>query len=63
MIIREWRARALKSREGAYLEHFNNSVLPQLVLAPRFERHAQAQAREHSPHEPPLDYHPSRTGA
>jgi heme-degrading monooxygenase HmoA len=30
MIIREWRGRALKSREGAYLEHFNNSVLPQL---------------------------------
>ena len=30
MIIREWRGRALRSREGAYLEHFNNSVLPQL---------------------------------
>jgi len=36
MIIREWRGRALKSREGAYLEHFNNSVLPQLKNVPGF---------------------------
>jgi heme-degrading monooxygenase HmoA len=30
MVIREWRGRALCSREGAYLQHFNDSVLPQL---------------------------------
>ena len=36
MIIREWRGRALRSREGAYLEHFNNSVLPQLKDVPGF---------------------------
>ena len=36
MIIREWRGRALRSREGAYLEHFNNSVLPQLKGVPGF---------------------------
>lgn len=36
MIIREWRGRALRSREGAYLEHFNSSVLPQLKNVPGF---------------------------
>ena len=36
MIIREWRGRALRSREGAYLAHFNNSVLPQLKDVPGF---------------------------
>ena len=36
MIIREWRGRALRSREGAYLDHFNNSVLPQLKDVPGF---------------------------
>jgi heme-degrading monooxygenase HmoA len=36
MIIREWRGRALPSREGAYVEHFNNSVLPQLKKVPGF---------------------------
>ena len=36
MIIREWRGRALRSREGAYLDHFNNSVLPQLKNVPGF---------------------------
>ena len=30
MVIREWRGRALKARGGAYVEHFNNKVLPQL---------------------------------
>lgn len=36
MIIREWRGRALKSREGAYAEHFNHQVLPQLREVPGF---------------------------
>jgi heme-degrading monooxygenase HmoA len=36
MIIREWRGRALRSRERAYLEHFNSSVLPQLKKLPGF---------------------------
>jgi heme-degrading monooxygenase HmoA len=36
MIIREWRGRALRSREGAYPEHFNNSVLPHLKGVPGF---------------------------
>ena len=36
MIIREWRGRALRAREGAYLDHFNNSVLPQLKNVPGF---------------------------
>ena len=36
MIIREWRGRALRSREGEYLAHFNNSVLPQLKNVPGF---------------------------
>ena len=36
MIIREWRGRTPRSREGAYLEHFNNSVLPQLKNVPGF---------------------------
>lgn len=36
MIIREWRGRAQRSREGAYLAHFNNSVLPQLQDVPGF---------------------------
>jgi heme-degrading monooxygenase HmoA len=36
MIIREWRGRALPSREGAYLDHFNSTVLPQLKGLPGF---------------------------
>lgn len=36
MIIREWRGRALRAREGAYVDHFNNSVLPQLRNVPGF---------------------------
>jgi heme-degrading monooxygenase HmoA len=36
MILREWRGRALKSREGMYPEHFNSSVLPQLKSLPGF---------------------------
>ena len=36
MIIREWHGRALRAREGAYLDHFNNSVLPQLRTVPGF---------------------------
>jgi heme-degrading monooxygenase HmoA len=36
MIMREWRGRALKSREGVYPEHFNSSVLPQLKSLPGF---------------------------
>jgi heme-degrading monooxygenase HmoA len=36
MIIREWRGRALKSREGVYPEHFNHRVLPQLRDVPGF---------------------------
>jgi heme-degrading monooxygenase HmoA len=36
MIIREWRGRALRSREGAYLDHFNNTVLPHLKTVPGF---------------------------
>jgi heme-degrading monooxygenase HmoA len=36
MIIREWRGRALRAREGAYVDHFNNSVLPQLKNIPGF---------------------------
>jgi heme-degrading monooxygenase HmoA len=36
MVIREWRGRALRSREGAYLRHFNDSVLPQLKTLPGF---------------------------
>src|ERR1700739_3682161 len=36
MIIREWRGRALRSRAGASLDHFHNSVLPQLKDVPGF---------------------------
>lgn len=36
MIIREWRGRALRSREGAYPDHFNGKVLPQLKELPGF---------------------------
>jgi hypothetical protein len=36
MIIREWRARATKSRGHAYVEHFNATVLPQLKTLPGF---------------------------
>ena len=36
MIIREWRGRALRSRESAYPDHFNNTVLPQLQSLPGF---------------------------
>jgi heme-degrading monooxygenase HmoA len=36
MVIREWRGRASKSRGGAYVEHFNTQVLPQLKKVPGF---------------------------
>lgn len=36
MIIREWRGRAMTSRSGVYVEHFNNKVLPQLKHLPGF---------------------------
>jgi heme-degrading monooxygenase HmoA len=45
MIIREWRGRALQSQRGAYPEHFNNSVLPQLGTLPGF-RGAQLCCRQ-----------------
>ena len=46
MIIREWRGRALPSREDEYPDHFNNTVLPHLKTLPGFKGAQLCRRRE-----------------